>query len=79
MIKPPNKRFEPVAKDRILEDIPKEVMEKLMQIPYFERAYAENGYSRNEYNTHPALVITAEQFSKATDEMVEFTNKWLVN
>ena len=63
--------------DRILEDIPKDVMQKLMPIPYFERAYAEDGYSREEYNTHPALIKTADQFSKATTEMVEFAGKCL--
>jgi transaldolase len=62
-------------KDRILEDIPKAVMDKLINVPYFERAYAEDGYSRDEYNTHPALQRTAEQFSKATDEMVKFAGK----
>ena len=60
------------VKDRILEDIPKAVMDKLMRIPYFERAYAVDGYSRKEYNTHPALQRTAEQFSKATEGMVAF-------
>jgi transaldolase len=60
------------VKDRILEDIPKAVMDKLMRIPYFERAYAVDGYSREEYNTHPALQRTAEQFSKATEGMVSF-------
>jgi transaldolase len=64
-------------KDRILEDIPKDVMDKLLQVPYFERAYSEDGYSRDEYNTHPALQRTADQFSKATDKMVEFAGKCL--
>ena len=64
-------------KDRIYADIPKPVMDKLLRIPYFEKAYHENGYTRDEYNTHPALVGTAEQFSKATNEMVEFTGKCL--
>jgi len=59
-------------KDRISKEIPRDVMEKLMRIPYFEKAYAEDGYSRDEYNTHPALQRTAEQFSKATEEMVTF-------
>jgi transaldolase len=66
-------------KDRILEDIPKDVMDKLMRIPYFERAYATDGYSRDEYNTHPALQRTAEQFSKATEEMVSFADNCLKN
>jgi len=64
-----------LEKDRILEDTPKAVMDKLMQVPYFERAYSEDGYSRDEYNTHPALQRTAEQFSKATTEMVDFAEK----
>jgi transaldolase len=66
-------------KDRILEDIPKDVLDKLMRIPYFERAYATDGYSRDEYNTHPALQRTAEQFSKATEEMVAFAGNCLKN
>ena len=64
-------------KDRILEDIPQSTMDKLMRVPYFERAYAEDGYTRDEYNTHPALQRTAEQFSKATDEMVAIAAKCL--
>ena len=49
-------------------------MEKLLKIPYFARAYDEDGYTREEYNTHPALVKTAEAFSKATNEMVAFAD-----
>lgn len=62
-------------KDRILKDIPNNVMDKLMQIPYFERAYAVDGYSRDEYNDHPSLKKTAEQFSSATNQMVAFAAK----
>ena len=60
------------AEGRIDVDPPKDVMDKLLRIPYFERAYEEDGYTRDEYNTHPALVKTAEQFSKATQDMVDF-------
>ena len=67
------------VKDRILEDIPGDVMDRLMRIPYFERAYAADGYSRDEYNTHPALQRTAEQFSKATEGMVAFAADCLKN
>jgi transaldolase len=58
-------------------DPPKEVMDKLMRVPYFERAYAEDGYTRAEYDTHPALMRTAEAFSKATNEMVAFADNCL--
>jgi transaldolase len=64
-------------KDRILQEIPRDVMDKLMRVPYFERGYTEDGYTREEYNSHPALQRTAEQFSKATEEMVEFAGKCL--
>jgi transaldolase len=60
------------AEDRIHAETPTDVMDKLMRIPYFERGYAIDGYARDEYNTHPALQRTAEQFSKATEEMVAF-------
>lgn len=66
-----------LEKDRILEDIPQDVMDKLMRVPYFERGYSEDGYTRDEYNTHPSLQRTAEQFSKATEEMVAFAGKCL--
>jgi transaldolase len=65
------------VKDRIDRDIPKDVLDKLLKIPYFERAYAEDGYTRDEYNSHPSLVKTAEQFSRATGEMVEFAGRCL--
>ena len=64
-------------KDRILEEIPKESIDKFMRVPYFEKGFAEDGYSRDEYNTHPALQKTAEQFSKATEEMVDFAGRCL--
>jgi transaldolase len=62
-------------KDRIHAETPKDVLDKLMRVPYFERAYATDGYSRDEYNAHPALQRTAEQFSKATEKMVDFAAK----
>jgi len=64
-------------KDRILEDIPRDLMDKLMRVPYFEKGYADDGYSRDEYSTIPPLQKTAEQFSKATEEMVAFAGKCL--
>jgi transaldolase len=63
--------------NQIAVDPPKEVMDKLMRIPYFSRAYDEDGYTRAEYNTHPALVKTHEAFSKATNEMVAFADSCL--
>ncbi len=73
----PNQENIVFEKDKILEEIPKDVMDKLMRVPYFERAYAEDGYTRDEYNTHPALQKTADQFSKATEKMVDFAGQCL--
>ena len=67
-------KFKP---NQIDVDPPADVMEKLLKIPYFARAYDENGYTRAEYNTHPALVKTHEAFSKATNEMVAFADSCL--
>jgi transaldolase len=64
-------------KDRILKDIPKDVMDKLMRVPYFEKGSTEDGYTRAEYNSHPALQKTAQQFSNATEEMVDFAGRCL--
>ena len=66
-------------KDRIDHEIPKDVLDKLLRVPYFERAYAEDGYTRDEYNSHPSLVKTAQQFSKATWDMVEFAGKCITD
>jgi len=56
---------------------PDELMGRLMRIPYFERAYEEDGYARSEYNSHPGLVKTADEFSAATNEMVDFAGSCL--
>ena len=73
----PNATAIKYVENRIDVDPPKDVMDKLMQIPYFSRAYDEDGYTRAEYNTHPALVKTHEAFSKATNEMVAFADSCL--
>jgi len=61
--------------DQVHDPVPSEVMDKLMKIPYFERGYAEDGYTAEEFNSHPALVETAKQFSKATQDFVDFVAK----
>jgi transaldolase len=60
---------------QIGEPVPKEVIDKLMKIPYFKRGYVEDGYKPEEFNTHAALVATAVEFSGATQAMVDFVAK----
>ena len=52
--------------------VPAATMDKLMKLPYFARGYAEDGYTPEEFNTHPALVETAKQFTAVTQKMVDF-------
>lgn len=59
------------------EEVPRAVLEKLLRIPYFEKAYQEDGLTPEEFNSHIALVATAKEFSKATEEMVDFIAKRL--
>ena len=61
--------------DQINDPIPEKVMDKLMRIPYFERGYAEDGYTPEAFNSHSALVATAKEFGGATQEMVDFVAK----
>jgi transaldolase len=62
---------------QIDEEVPKVVLDKLLRIPYFEKAYHEDGLTPDEFNTHPALMATASEFSKATEGMVDFVAKRL--
>jgi transaldolase len=62
---------------QIEEEIPRSVLDKLLRVPYFERAYREDGYTPDEFNTHPVLIKTRDEFSKATEEMVGFVAKRL--
>jgi transaldolase len=57
---------------QIDEEVPKAVLDKLLRIPYFEKAYHEDGLKPEEFNSHPAMIVTATEFSKATKGMVDF-------
>ncbi|MBT8355066.1 MAG: hypothetical protein HKP41_16730 [Desulfobacterales bacterium] len=60
------------------ERVPQDVLDKLLNIPYFARAYWEDGYTAAESNTHPALLETARQFAGVTEKMVNFVSEALV-
>jgi transaldolase len=62
-------------RDRIDEEVPRHVLEKLLRLPYFEKAYREDGVTRDEFIHDPALVATRIEFSKATEGMVDFVAK----
>ena len=64
-------------RSQIDEEVPQTILDRLLRIPYFEKAYQEDGLTPNEFNTHPALVATATEFSEATKRMVDFVAKRL--
>lgn len=61
------------------EEVPQDVLDKLMQIPYFARTYNENGYTAAGFNDHPAILETARQFPEVTEKMVDFVSDALVS
>lgn len=62
---------------QIDEEIPKAVLDKLLRIPYFEKAYEEDGLTPDQFTSHTAMIATAKEFSRATEEMVEFVARRL--
>ena len=61
--------FEPeIEKD----DVPAEVMDKMMKIPYAMQAYDPNGLALEQFNTHPATVATVDLFTKGFSSLEEF-------
>ncbi len=45
-------------------DVPADVLNKLMQLPYCLQAYDPNGLALEQFNSHPATVSTVAAFSK---------------
>lgn len=54
------------------EEVPGEVLERLLGIPYFRQGYEEDGLGPEQFNDHPALKNTAEQHRDVTEKMVDF-------
>ncbi|MGE5463015.1 MAG: transaldolase family protein [Syntrophothermus sp.] len=52
--------FEP----EIEREVPPDVMEKLMKIPYCIQAYDPNGLALEQFNDHPATISTVQAFAK---------------
>jgi transaldolase len=61
------------------EQVPQDVLDKLLKISYFAKAYAEDGYTAAEFNTHPAILETARQFAGVTEKMINFVSEALVS
>ena len=58
--------------DILCDDVPKEVLHKMSQIPYCIQSSDPNGMDADQFNSHPATVATAETFSKASSGLEEY-------
>jgi transaldolase len=65
-------KLRPFDPEAIHEEPPKQVMDKLLRLPYFLQAYEPDGMTREAFNRQGALVATAMEFSKATRATVDF-------
>ena len=57
--------------------VPEEMIAKLSQVPYFKRAYDENGYDIEQFNEIPSLLENEVDFVGAAKEMVEYVGGFL--
>jgi transaldolase len=67
--------FNPQAIDR---PVPQSSIDKVMQIPYGIQGLDPNGLSRDQFNTHPATLLTVAEFSKAANGLEEYVTQRLV-
>ena len=61
-------------KPTIVEEIPGDVMEKLLKVPYFAEAYVEE-MDHERFATLAPTIFTTDQFSKATEKTIEFVRE----
>lgn len=64
-------------KPQIEEEVPEEVLDKLLRIPYFLQAYEENALSPKEFINYPSTQETAISFSQAMEELEEYVREKL--
>jgi len=63
------KPFDPAAID---EEVPADVLNRLLRIPYFEQSYEPDGMTPDQFNRYASLIATTAEFSTATRRMVDF-------
>lgn len=65
-------RLAPFDANAINEEEPKDVIAKLMRIPYFRQAYEPDGMKPEEFSRFGAFAATATEFAGATRKTVDF-------
>ncbi len=59
------------------DEVPKETIEKLNQVPYFRLASDEDGYAIEQFNEIPSLLENEAEFVGATKEMIEYVGTFI--
>lgn len=61
--------FDPASRE---ESPPPDVLDRLLRLPYFERAYDPDGLSPEEFAHHGAFVATSNEAARSARRMVDF-------
>ena len=61
-----------VLAPQIEEPVPDDVLERLLQVPYFAQAYDEHGMAAEDFVAHPALQATAASFVQSMAHIERF-------
>jgi transaldolase len=59
-------------------EVPGEVMDKIVKIPYCIQAYDPNGLELEQFNDHPSTISTVETFSKGFAGLEEYIGKHMI-
>ena len=59
------------------DEVPRETIEKLNQVPYFRLSSEEDGYAIEQFNEIPSLLENEVEFVGATKEMMEYVGTFL--
>ncbi len=62
-------------KAEIENDVPREVLDKALKIPYCIQAYDPNGLELEQFNDHPATLDTVQAFSKGFSSLEDFVSQ----
>ena len=65
-------RLPPFDANAIDREPPAEVMSRLMQLPYFRKAYEIDGMQPAEFSQFAAYIVTSGEFAAATRKTVDF-------
>ncbi len=64
-----------IFESEIEKDVPAEVLDKIMKIPYCIQAFDPNGLSLEQFNTHPSTISTIANFSKGFAGLEKFISE----